>query len=165
MTDDSNCLDAESLIHELFTFHESDLHMKSKVVKIERRISLRRIDDSYAIERQRACCIPCAVHPESQQILKSGRHDGACLLPFSVVSIYLPREFNGISRGDTSNADLGLGLVLPGIALLGVARCIFCGRLVSMLRMFPLIAPVFSCIEKLLNCIFPPEPGCVIVAA
>ena len=73
MTGDSNCLDAESLIHELFTFHESDLHMKSKVVKIERRISLRRIDESHAIERQRACRIPCAAHLESRQMSGSGR--------------------------------------------------------------------------------------------
>ena len=41
MTGDSNCLDAESLIHELFTFHESDLHMKSKTMKIERRITVK----------------------------------------------------------------------------------------------------------------------------
>jgi hypothetical protein len=30
--------------------------------------------------------IPCAVHLESLEILKSGRHDGACLLLLSVVS-------------------------------------------------------------------------------
>ena len=41
MTGDSNCLDEESLIHELFTFHESDLHMKSKTMKIERRITVK----------------------------------------------------------------------------------------------------------------------------
>ncbi len=30
--------------------------------------------------------IPCAVHPESQQMSKSGQHDGACLLRLSAMS-------------------------------------------------------------------------------
>ena len=99
MTVGSNCLDEESLIHELFTFHESDLHMKSKTMKIGRRITLKRIDDSHAIERRRACCIPCAVHLESKQILKSGRAQrsvpatffGCVYLPSSRIQRYIAR--------------------------------------------------------------------------
>jgi hypothetical protein len=37
--------------------------------------------------------IPCAVHLESLQILKSGRHDGACLLLLSAVSSYLRKKW------------------------------------------------------------------------
>jgi hypothetical protein len=37
--------------------------------------------------------IPCAVHLESLEILKSGRHDGACLLLLSVVSAMYPPDF------------------------------------------------------------------------
>jgi len=54
--------------------------------------------------------IPCAVHLESLEILKSGRHDGACLLLLSVVSA--PPFHADKRHGDAGIETIKLVLVM-----------------------------------------------------